>query len=137
MLVFTWSGYVALPKKEWLNLSLWFYQMSWVYCKRLPVEFRDMACDHSSVITEMGRQACEFSGSFENSVPESWKKKKKKKRIILILNFTKNEEKTGGRGEGEGGQRPCDEPHILFYWNLLSFSICRFHFRMIGSGFTE
>ena len=133
MLVFTWSGYVALPKKEWLNLSLWFYQVSWVYCKRLPVEFRDMACDHSSVITEMGRQACEFSGSFENSVPESWKKKKKSIFSILRKMKRKKEE----RGAGAGGQRPCDEPHILFYWNLLSFSICRFHFRMIGSGFTE
>lgn len=93
MLVFTWSGYIALPKKEWLNLSLWFYQVSWVYCKRLPVEFRGIACDHSSVITEMGGQACEFSGSFGNSVPESWKKKK---------GLTKNEEKTGGRGRGRG-----------------------------------
>lgn len=130
MLVFTWSGYIALPKKEWLNLSLWFYQVSWVYCKRLPVEFRGIACDHSSVITEMGGQACEFSGSFGNSVPESWKKKKRFDR-----KWRENRRK--GEGEGEGAQRPCDEPHILFYWNLLSFSICRFHFRMIGSGFTE
>lgn len=100
MLVFTWSGYVALPKKEWLNLSLWFYQVSWVYCKRLPVEFRDMACDHSSVITEMGRQACEFSESFENSVPESWKKKN---NIFSIWRKMKRKQEEGGRGRGVRG----------------------------------